>query len=412
MISTLNIRCLYSHGLYGSAGALISLIAWLPLNLEPQLLAVALLPALWMLANMRSYAFMAVLSYYIIIGRDVPAAITQFGDISKLISWSITLAYCVVVALIWSVCWHADTIKRMLGLTIAILVTSIPPLGGFITGSPLLAAGWLFPGTGLMGICLLSTIWLLWGATLQKKSIGAKTATSWCVAGISTLWIVSIVINLNYRQPVASQVLGISTQLPLYPQDLESQYQRQLQLTELAFKALNQDATIVALPEEIGGFWQPRFAWMWADVDAAYTKANKTLIVGFDTKPDKYANTAIFMGIQPNERQTVYAKVPAPIGGWKPWSDIHAPARWMISSLVEVQGQKLAIFFCWEELVPWPWLATATMASQEQLHAVVLVNHWFAKSLDIGHNQNRSSLAWTRLFGWSHSRVVNFPLDK
>lgn len=335
--------------------------------------------------------------------------IHRFTGMNELAAWCIVILYAGSIALLWALAWQRKPIWRFAGLCGLLVIASVPPLGGFIYGSPLLAAGWLFPSMGFMGIALLVTSW---GSVFAFTVLPKSTTKTIATVAVGSLALTSAIANAQYKAPESDLVYALNTNFPLFPVKLEDQYERHLELTRAAMAALEQPYPTVVMPEEIGGFWQPRYAWLWGDVSKAYQAANKTLIVGFDTKPDQYANTAKMFGMNSEKYNDVLAKVPAPIGGWKPWANVHAPARWTSPATIAINGSVLTFIFCWEELVPWPWLAAASVSGQDDQKprsVVIMVNHWFAKDLDIGDSQARSSQAWARLFDWPYKRIVNKP---
>ena len=390
-------------------GSLIGVLAWVPLGFTWQLAVLWALVMAWLLAPSRKAAFTLFFFYYLVTSREVGQIIHRFTGMNDFAAWGIVIAYSASIALLWTLAWQRRPLWRFCWLVFVLIATSIPPLGGFIYGSPLLAAGWLFPGVGFVGIGLLL---MSWGSVFAFAVLPKSTTKTFATAAGGCLVVASVVANALNKEPDSTLVFAMNTNFPLYPVKLEDQYDRHLELTKTALAALAQPYPTVVMPEEIGGFWQPRYAWLWEDVSKAYKVANKTLIVGFDTKPDQYANTAKVFGLNPDNASDVLAKVPAPIGGWKPWAVVHAPVRWSSPATMTVYGHELTFIFCWEELVPWPWLAAAGFSGhddQKPRSVVVMANHWFAKDLDIGDSQARSTQAWSRLFGWSYLRVVNEP---
>jgi apolipoprotein N-acyltransferase len=390
-------------------GALVAATAWIPLKLPAQLGMLWFLVLAWLVAPSRLAAFALLMAYYVVTGRGVPMVIHRFTELATAPAVSITLLYSAAIAALWALAWWPSPRQRLVGSLLVLVITTLPPLGGFIYGSPLLAAGWLFPGTGLWGILMLVASWITALCWFYESKPKYKTAAA-TVFGVLVL--VSVVTNVNWRAPEADFIYPVHTHLPRYPVLLTEQYKRQLELTQTAMEALKQPLPVVVMPEDIAGTWQARYAWLWEEVNQAYLTEQKTLIVGFDTKPEQYANTAMVFGKKLPMQKDIYARIPAPIGGWKPWSDVHAPARWTETGKADIQSHPVAVFFCWEELVPWPWLITELHRPGQPQNAIIMVNHWFTQGLDIGDAQARSSQAWTRLFGWSHSRVVNGPVDK
>ena len=392
-------------------GSLIGGLAWVPFGISCQLAVLWLLAMAWLLAPSRKAAFTLFFFYYLVTSREVGQIIHRFsfGEITEVASWTLGIMCFSSIAFLWTIAWQRRPLWRFCALVLMLIATSIPPLGGFVYGSPLLAAGWLFPGMGFVGIGLLVMSWgsIFAFAVLPKSNFRIFAAF---IAG--SLAVVSVLVNANYSEHDSNFVYALNTKMPLYPAKIEDQHQRHLELTKAALAALDQPYPIVVMPEEIGGFWQPRYAWLWEDVSKAYKAANKILVVGFDTKPDQYANTAKVFGLNPDNAKDVLAKVSAPIGGWNPLSTFHAPARWLSPATMTVNGRELIFIFCWEELVPWPWLAVASLApkhDKKTYSVVALANHWWAKDLDIDDSQTRSTQAWSRLFGWTFQRAVNVP---
>jgi apolipoprotein N-acyltransferase len=384
-------------------GFLIAAVAWVPVGVQAQFVALWFLVLAAMTASKRLDVFIVILVYYLVTCRDVAQTIDRFDDTGLTVAWLLVAGYCTAISLLWTTAWNGHIKLRLIAVNVLLFITVIPPLGGFIVGTPMLATGWIFPGMGLWGLLFIVMSWNSAFAVLYFKKSSVKIAS-----GITflVLILISIVANLRYESPSLSHIYAINTDFSRYPNSIPDQYQRQIQLTAMAMEALKRTESIVVMPEEIAGVWQPRFAWMWSDVASAYKVAAKTLIVGFDTSKNQInANTAVIMGAQQAE---IYAHVSAPVGGWKPWDSQHMPARWLQNSAFSLNGKKYAAFFCWEELVPWPWIHTA-IQSDAPLTAVVLVNHWFSRGLDIGDSQARSTKAWARLFGWSYIRVVNEP---
>lgn len=386
------------------AGLLIGLFAWLPLGITGQLGILWFLVFAWLLSKNRKAAFVLMFSYYLATGREVPEIIHRFTGDPLQATWPIVIACSAVVAGMWALAWHPSKALRFGGLVLLLALTSLTPVGAFIYGSPLVAAGWLFPGTGFWGLGLLVASWgiAFWLLTSESELKNQKLG----IVAITGVLVVAVFMNLNYKEPEFGSIYALHTQVNRYPDKIEDRTIRHTELTNAAMKALEQPFPIIVMPEEIAGIWEVRYDWMWQDVGRSYKDAGKTLIVGFDTKPDGYSNTAIAFGQHAKTIEAIRARISAPIASWYPWNSTHIPIRWTESTIRKIGTQDLAFIFCWEELVPWPWLSIAWNAEKPPL-IVIMVNHWWAQNLDIGDSQARSSEAWARLFGWSYQRVVN-----
>lgn len=397
-------------------GVAIAAIAWLPLEVDAQLSALWFLPIAWLLAPNKQSAFALIFAYYLFTGREGGEIIHRFGEMHIFQAYGVIAICSASVALLWALAWQSKPQWRIGGLIGILVATSLPPLGGFIYGSPLLTAGWLFPGAGFVGIALLVMSWVSVFAFIESKKHQEQIAKYIATTGLLLCAGASLMLNSRYDTPTIKSVHAVNTQFARFPKPLDAQYERHEQLIKTAKDALKQPYPIVLMPEEVGGLWQPRFAWMWEEVGQAYAEQNKTLVVGFDTKPDgKFANTAKILGVAAKSKPVdIVARVSAPIGAWRPWDDkLHAPARWAIPAHTELLNQPYIFIFCWEELVPWPWLSSAVSLSQAaDKHAptvLVMANNWFGKDLAINDAQKRSSQAWARLLGWGGVRAVNAP---
>jgi apolipoprotein N-acyltransferase len=391
-------------------GSILAGLAWVPLGLSWQLAILWFVVMAWMLAPSRKAAFTLLFFYYLVTSRDGGEMIHRFAEMNYLITWGIVITYAASIALLWMIAWQRRGFLRFIGLIVILIVTSIPPLGGLIYGSPLLSAGWLFPSMGFWGITLLI---ISWGSAYAFIVFTNSTTKLIASTVFTCLTLASVLMNINYQAPESKPIYALNTKLPGYPYTVKDQFERHLKLGKMALEALHKtDSSIVVMPEGIGGLWLPDIAWLWEDVSQIYKRKNKTLIVGFTTKPDQYANTAKIYGFNPEKAEDVFAKAPAPLGSWRPWANIHEPARWASPTTRTANGSILTFIFCWEELVPWPWLSAASAhskAGSKPTTLVIMANHWFAKDLDIGDAQARSTQAWSRLFGWPFQRVVNEP---
>src|SRR4051795_1288093 len=57
----------------------------------------------------------------------------------------------VLLSVPWALCWSPLAVRTR--ILIALMVSIVPPLGLIALASPLLAAGYLFPGTAWLGLC-------------------------------------------------------------------------------------------------------------------------------------------------------------------------------------------------------------------------------------------------------------------
>ena len=382
------------------ASLAIGVLAWSSTLPWFSVAACGLVIVLWSAATNRSQALLSTLAYWLFASRDAPTVIERYTGSSYLLCALMVLAYCAGVAGLYALAWSAQPARRRAGLIVVSALMLMPPLGGLFWASPMLAAGVLFPGTGLLGLGLLLSLWLAVDGLLQRRTL---LNTGWVCALLAGAALMQM--RTEPKPPV--DVLAMQTKLPRYPSsDLGQRYAYQLQLTELATQALQTNAAIVVMPEEIAGVREARFNWLWEDVDRQYREHGKTLFIGADTRAQGgiYYNTLLVMG---QTQAITKASLPVPIGSWHPWDQrLHFPASWFEAAHVQVLDRHFNVFFCYEELVPWPWIWSA-LANPAPYAAVTVVNHWFATDLSLTDSQLRSARSWSRLFGWPLVRSVN-----
>lgn len=406
-------------------GLILAGLIWLPTGFEQigsiQILLLWLLPILWAISKTRFQAALVVFGYYLVVSRDVPAMSQSFTSLSLFHAWLLIFVYAGLIAALWAVAWQKRPAYRVAGLCVVLLIMSVPPLGGYVVGSPFMSTGILFPGWGFRGILATVVSWCVAIHLLKKNESPNLHAKRHCAVFMLIFGTVALNVNLTAKPQNPIAIKAVNTNFDRYPKNLEQSYQRQVQLSEIALKAINTLYPVVALPEAVAGHWEPRMQWLWQDVASQYKAVSKTLVLGVEVVAnDKatFTNTAKFMGQHTGE---VHARVPALVGSWHPWLIPHGPMRWFDTSAISIPNTKtdtingkaqadrndVAVFFCWEELVPWPWIWMGLQKSSQPTTALILVNHWFTKGLDVGDTQERSSRAWARLFGWPVVRVVN-----
>ena len=409
------------------AGGAISVVAWLPEahRFDGQIAFVGLLPLLWLACASRAQSFFAVLGYFLFADRCVPEVVSSYTGWGELSGLTVALAHVLLMTGAWAMAWTSRPWSRLFRLCLIMVLTTLPPLGAIAYASPLLAAGWLFPGLGLRGVVLLmlawctcfSCAWLMVDRWQHRATSHRRWDASWPVIAVYllpllalVLLVTSVVINSLYKPPSPPVGwLAVSTQLGKFPDPLEDRYQRHVELIRLVDAELAKaEVSLVMLPEEIGGFWEPRYEWMWLAASARHP--GKTIAVGFDVasgRGNEFTDQALFLR-DGKIIASAAAAIPVPIGSWRPWSSPHAPMKFLDAPLVQIDGRRAVAVFCYEELLLWPWLLAHAQGSDPL--ALVFVNHWFSRSNALGFAQSQSSQAWARLFGWQTLRAVNGSL--
>ena len=408
------------------AGGVISTLAWVPEAqwFDGQVAIVGLLPLLWLACTSRAQSFFAVLGYFVIADRCMPDVVSSYTGWGALGGLTVALAHVLMMTGVWVMAWTSPLWNRLFRLLLVMTLTTLPPLGTFAFASPMLAAGWLFPGMGLWGVALLMMAWFLCFACAQLmvdwwkyRAVPPRNwSASWPAIAVYllpalALVLLAVALTVDQRYQLPQPPAGwraVSTKLGRLPPRLEDRYEPQAELIRLVDTTLSDAAvTVVMLPEEIGGVWEPRYEWLWLAASARHP--GKTIVVGFDVPSghgNEFTDRALFLR-DGRVIGSAAAAIPVPIGSWRPWNSPHAPMQYWVSPSVQIDRHRAASIFCYEELLLWPWLS-AHLQGGEQL-ALVFANHWFSDSNSLDFAQLQSSQAWARLFGWPILRSVNGP---
>ncbi len=398
-----------------SVGAAIAYCAWHLDQTPSQMLLTWLIPFVWLTCTSRSQVVALIGAYHFVAWIDLPIAAQRITDWSQSLGFGVLTVYICVLTLIWSVTWTRSLAPRCISLIALLTVTNLPPLAAFNAPSPLLSAGWLFPNLRFYGLIFCIVSWpftaLIFLADNKKIRVASAFATA-------LLFVTSVVANIAWEQNQNTgdlAVKNIDTQLPRYPTSKSEHFNRQLELVNLASRALGaaDSPNLVVLPESVGGVWQTNIEWLWKSMTTASTSPDNGLIVGFDIVDTDHEQSNSAILFEANSVRTVHARIPMPVGGWHPWRSAgHMPMRWFDSGLIKVGSTSLAVIFCYEELLMWPWIVTAWSAGDEKIQVVVLANQWFASNLNSNSAQKNASTAQARLWGWPITRSVNFPQSR
>jgi len=89
---------------------------------------------------------------------------------------------------------------------------------------------------------------------------------------------------------------------------------------------------------------------------------------------------------------------------WAPWSEAHVEANLFAPAVNELEGYRVTVLMCFEQLIAWPLLHSAIEGAQV---ALAPANLWFAQGTNINAIRGASVRAWSRLFDWALVEAVN-----
>ncbi len=353
----------------------------------------------------------------------------------------------ILLSVPWTLAWtshrHSQYWWRVL---MASLAGIVPPLGliGFI--SPLVSAGYLFPGTGWFGLAATA---LLPGIVLALGYSGASSARIGLGTAVTAVVTMGIYAHAFIAGPLAAPARweAVNTNFG----DLSRPFQDFSAAQWIQEDIAASHARVVIFPEFVVPVWTDATKAFWGqtlltcrargltlaigaglprgssttgrnDVDLVksydFTAAIQVLqandtpspqAVPFERRPDDpiskrpaaYDNTLLVLGA---ESSTFYQRVPVPIGMWQPLSNNGVPLRLAGTGVVKIDGQRVAVLICYEQILTYPILASMLQ------HPTVLVgisNTFWFDGTPIPRYQASAVRAWARLFGVPYLLAVN-----
>lgn len=411
------------------------------------LVAAVGMPVPCLMPESRKSAFINILGYYAAgLWPMIPGSQRYIGHAAPLpIAMLIWVCTTIFLSVPWTLAWTSGCrLHYLWRLPLANLAIIVPPLGliGFI--SPLSGAGCLFPGTGWLGLAitsLLPAIVLALGQSTSGRSrlylclgmaavvalgfgaqasvpIEANTPANWEAANTNFGDLSRPFQDFAAAQSIREHVAKSSAKVLIFPEFVIPRWSDATR--EFWRPTLDECRThgkIVAvgagLPRTLAGMNRGN-----VDLDlvksydfAAAIQAlqmNKPLLASnpdspamINTAPEPFDNTLLILGA---ESSTFYQRVPVPIGMWRPFRDDGVPLRLDAPGVIEMDGQRVAVLICYEQILTYPILASMLQ------HPTVLVGisnvFWFADT-PIPRYQASALRAWARLFHIPFLSAVN-----
>jgi hypothetical protein len=360
----------------------------------------------------------------------VPCADNFFGsEVSVLLALVLWVTSAALLAIAWPLVWSSNAKQALWRGPAGILLSVVPPLGIIGWGSPILAAGILFPAMGWCGLlcCTVLTgalaVWPRWTTVLV---IGAATIANLAHPASPPPPLGWVAVNTEFGS------IAHHTTSPFMQYEAALQIQRE---------ALSTRAVVIVFPETVVPYWTAATDAFWEQTLAKLRSRGETIIVGaripleassVDSVPDFLASLAVLRGnldytktaqcrrvndemvwlpkylnamvLRGAGAAIVPQRIPVPIGMWNPFRSASAQADWFGSGLVRIGSERAGMVVCYEQLIAWPVLMTLAK------HPTVLIapaNDYWAKGTTIPIFQRTAMRAWARLFGLPCLFAVN-----
>lgn len=334
-------------------------------------------PVLLFRCESRIQAFTVAALYHLGATRALALAAGQFYGQDIFFGVVIWLLGNGINALVYAALWHSAPRIRLYTIPLAILLTSVPPLGIVGWANPLTSAGIFFPGSGVAGLFYIIGLYVCL-ASRQHSFIKVFAILSlWCFA--------------SFKTPKINFVSGISTNFQRTEDSGLEDFKRQ---TSLFGKVRSAKERIVLLPEGIvtGG---------WTEVgQRLWSKESKSVLIGAELKIGRPENIIV-----DSKSGTIYRqRQPVPFSMWRPFDSSSYAASWFENPLIEVDGKKIAPLICYEGFLVWPvvhsYLAGATSIAATG-------NYWWNHGKEIPVIHESIVKIWSRLFSIPYTMAVN-----
>lgn len=388
-------------GVWVVAGALVG-IATHNGDGEPWSLAFALMAVwLWGRASSRGEAFATMVGYYLGSGRGLYLGTWTFfggGTEGVTMAAGAWLGPALLMGMAWALAWgRAGSWWRAVA---ALIVLAVPPVGIVGWGSPLTAAGVLFPGWGVVGLALMgavSAVAASWGEWSRASNGCRRRGAQALGVGIAGLVLLA---NGLYGEPAATgNWLGVDTYIGKGNEEGFSAWQEVVALGDQIGRA---SAPVTVFPELVGGnLAANKLFWSGAE-GSLREKGRSALVGGVVLRPDgTLDNVVVVLGAQGDDASgpvTWGNRMPVPVAMWRPWAKTgpRYAAHWSADGVRQWRGERVATLICYEQLLVWP-AALTVAARPDRLLAVN--NLWWARDTSIPGIQLAVSRAWARLMG-------------
>ncbi|GAB3645018.1 nitrilase-related carbon-nitrogen hydrolase [Ramlibacter alkalitolerans] len=348
------------------------------------------------LSTCRLQAFAAVMTYYLVTARGVPAGgALFFSDATK--PTLIWLAVSALLAAVWALAWTKNWKQFCWRLPLAQVVLIVPPVGMLAVGNPLTAAGMLFPGWGFAGVAAALAAGVLLAQYGSARGTH-KLAHRFGLTVMAGMLLALLTYGPTFQPQAPGTMSSVDThvgnilgrnafeQLPLHQAN-----------TERAAELLEKGKQVVVFPETAAGEWTPMREELWGDVSALARERNAVVITGATTLRGKLLdNSLVLLG---GEQPQVYrVRVPVPFRDRGRQDDLQDSGSNVFGqSVYATKAGRVGVFICYEVLLPWTVLATAFEGADV---FVAGVNGWWAPEGNSIPGLQRSAIqSWAQLFG-------------
>ncbi len=389
-------------------------------------LAVAM-PALVVRQRSRSAAYRTAICYYAgALWPLIPGARNFFGSgVSPLSAAALWASACLLLALPWPLVWSEIPQQHWWRAACGLALGIVPPLGIFGLASPIIAAGFLFPGTRWLG---LATCGIVPGLLATYPRYAGPALVG-----------VAVVCNVICPRmpPTPPDWIAVNTRFGAISHEADSPITAYRAATSIQQSALSADGRVILFPETVVPTWTAATDAFWRRTLDSLRDSGKVAIIGArlpvpitnaelasladirsavsllrggsgSTVPRpgrapgfRYENAVVIRGA---ETAVFRQRIPVPIAMWKPFRQDGARLNLFGPGIVVIGERRTAPLICYEQLLVWPAL---TSLFQNPQILLAPANDYWATGTVIPANQRNAVESWGRLFKISCLFAVN-----
>ncbi|MBL4603399.1 MAG: hypothetical protein JKY84_11685 [Emcibacteraceae bacterium] len=297
---------------------------------------------------------------------------------------------CILLAIVSALPWLIITgvgRQRLITSIAACLIAILPPFGTLAAPNPYMAAGYLLPGTGILGLILVASIIIL---PFQLKGLSMKMFLCGLIA-------TSLMSNIIYDEaPSPTGWVGLKTSFKDQNTNLtQERNKRTLALIAQITSELDNGNKVIIAPESVFGLRTLGLEPQLKLIEARARRNDAIVLIGIiEEISGTRENTLLILGAEPDQYN---ARQPVPFVMWNPWKGSGFNSHWFNSGIHNIAGKRTAILICWEEWVPWPMLLSSFQYPEVIVSAS---NHgWTMNGEYMWNKQTVSAKAISNLYG-------------
>lgn len=360
------------------AAAGIGFLAW---RLNPSLIPLGLaFPALAFAQDNRRAVTLVAFSYYAAASWtvvEVSGAYFAGGPSAGILPW---LCASTLLSAPWAVLWSRNGVSWR--LPVALIATTVPPIGLIDWASPLTSGGPLFPGLGFAGTA----------ATIAVMTSVAQRH----VAALVWLALFSVAANTFHTSPRSPNGwVGYDTQFGVVhdPRTPMPEFQAADTIQQ---QAASSNAKVLVFPEGVIPRWTEATDAFWKTTVDRAAQRGAVLLVGAGVPvADPAPRLRNIVAIRGAHTAEFDQRIPVPLAMWKPWGKDRVSLNLTGPATKEIGGEHAAILICYEQLLPWSYLSAFI---HRPTVLVGVANASWTKYTVTPKYQQAALLNWARLF--------------